>query len=300
MLTLDSVPTPLEGTPLFAHVAGDLDRPLVLLLHGFPDVPRSWEGVATKLVASGYRVVAPYQPGYHPSPPPTRGEGDAVAIAGVYADWLARQPRGRGRFVVGHDWGAVVAYALAAVHPEAADAISVMAVPHIRAFVLNALRYPRQIVRSRYMAQFQFGPLSDAMVRARDFAFVRALWRRWSPFFEPEEAYWEDLFSCLRASHPAPLDWYRRRGTLGLAFGEGRRRARQLENEITLPTLYLHGARDGCVGQEITRGQARYYRGPFEEEVLPGCGHFLQIERPDAVAERVVDFFRRYAVTSGS
>jgi pimeloyl-ACP methyl ester carboxylesterase len=137
------------------------------------------------------------------------------------------------------------------------------------------------------MAFFQLGGLADRLVARGDFALIERLWRDWSPGFRPEPGYLDELKRCLSESMPAPLEYYR-----ALLRPPGALRARlRAAAKIGAPTLYLHGREDGCIGPELAEGQARYFAS-LKAEVLEGAGHFLHLERPEAVAARVVEWLR--------
>jgi pimeloyl-ACP methyl ester carboxylesterase len=273
------------------------EAPLAVLLHGFPDIPHSWEPVALRLAERGYRVVAPYMPGYHPSAPPERGDflevSDRIlALVDALSPW-------RPVYLVGHDWGAAVSYVLLARAPERFRAACTMAVPHIQAFVRNGLGNPRQLWRSRYMAFFQLVPVADALVPRDDYAFIRKLWRDWSPGYSLPEAHFAELRECFDASMPAPLAWYRpQSGAMGARLRDLPTILGLLTRPLLVPTLYLHGEDDGCIGVSVTLGQRRYFAGDFEDDVIASAGHFLQLEQPVRVATRVLDFFARYPLSA--
>lgn len=269
------------------------DAPVAVLLHGFPDIPQSWEPVALRLAEQGYRVVAPYMPGYHPSPPPRRG--DLLEISDQLLELCRVLSPTRPVYLVGHDFGAVVSYVLMARAPERFRAGATLAVPHIRAFVRNGLLSPAQLRRSWYMGFFQLVPLANAVVPRGDYAFIRRLWRAWSPGYWLQEHHFAELRACFEASMPQPLAWYRpQSGVTGAALRDLPAVLGLLATPILVPTLYLHGEDDGCIGAEMMSGQRRCFAGDFEEEVLSSAGHFLQLEQPARVSARILSFFSRY------
>ncbi len=259
-----------------ALAAGAAEAPLALVLHGFPDVPSTFAPMLDELAARGFRVVAPWMRGYAPSPVVGPFDLDTlVADVLAIADLLAP---GRGFHLVGHDWGAAVAYVACATVPTRITSAVTISVPHPRAFVRAATR-TRQALRSWYMAFFQL-PGAPHAVAARDFALIDRLWRTWSPGFELPGALRAELHACLRVSWPAPLLYYRaalRRPGPALRRPSG-------AGGITVPVLYLHGADDGCIGPDAARGAERHFAGPYRAEVLAGAGHFLPAERPREVA----------------
>ncbi len=269
-----------------ALAAGDEKAPLVLCLHGFPDTPYGFRGLVERLADAGFRAVAPWARGYDPSP--LGGPYDADRLADDALALLDALSPGRRAHVVGHDWGAVAAYAALARAPARFGRAVTLAVPHPRALLANARRSPRQLRLSSYMAAFGLDPFAAARLAADDFRRVDELWARWSPGFAPDDEYRRELKRCLRASMPAPILYYR---ALFRPVGEALARAAR-PHPVATPTLYLHGLRDGCVDPRAAEGQERHFAAAFEQCFLEGVGHFLHLERPDLVAERVVAWLR--------
>lgn len=263
---------------------GPLGGPRVLCFHGFPDTPLGMRPVAEALAAKGYRCVSPWLRGYAPSP--LEGPFDLESlVADIHAIDAALDAEGVAprKFYVGHDWGAVVGWKLLAGQHGFARA-ALLAVPHPLAFLEGALRDPRQLVRSRYMLFFQVGALADRAVAKDGFAYVEALWRRWSPGFEPGPAYWAHLRWTLARSHPAPLEYYR---ALIRPPAAAVARARAgAKDWIDTPVLLLMGARDGCIAPTLAEGAARFCAA-LETEIVEGGGHFLHFEAPELVAQRI-------------
>lgn len=263
------------GALVGASAAG---APTLLLLHGFPDTPVSFVPLARRLGAAGFRCVAPFLRGYAPSPL----DGD-FTLEGLVADVRAIAAAvGPVHAVVGHDWGAAITWALLGDGglPGLSCAVT-LAVPHPLEFLRDTLRSPAQLRRSRYMAFFQL-PVADRVV---DVAFVERWWRRWSPGFDPGRQYWQSWRATMVTSLPAPLAYYR---GMVRPFGAAMARVRRRER-IEVPVLHLHGAIDGCIAPEIGHDQARHCRA-LEARVLPGVGHFLHLEDPNAVAEQIAAF----------
>lgn len=252
--------------------------PLVIALHGFPDHPPTMAPFLERLIAAGHEVVAPWLRGYAPS---TReGPFDVHTLA---ADVLAlANALGHDRFsLVGHDWGAIIAYVACAAAPERVTSAVTMAVPHPRAFLRSLVR-STQLARSWYMLLFQL-PGAPALARAGDLALIDLLWRRWSPDLRLDAATRRELHACLAASWPAPILYYR---------AMARRPPRW--RRVATPLLHLHGANDGCIGLAACRDQDASFTGPFASEILPDLGHFLHVEDPGRVASRALAWLRQF------
>jgi pimeloyl-ACP methyl ester carboxylesterase len=260
--------------------AGRRGAPLVLVLHGFPDHPPTFAAVIEPIAAAGYDVVAPWLRGYGQSVAggpyePERLARDVLAITDACGDAPA--------FLVGHDWGAVITYAACAIAPARVRAAVTIAVPHPMAFLRSFVR-TAQLARSWYMFAFQI-PGVERLIAARDMKAIDLLWSRWSPGASLPAAARAALRADLAAHWPAPIDYYR--DTARKARGGIRG---PLTEAIEVPVLQLQGADDGCIAPSACRGQARWFRGDFREEVLPGVGHFAQVEAPARVADRAISW----------
>lgn len=274
----------------FAYLhAGQVGRPLALCLHGFPDSAHTWRHLLPALADAGFHAVAPFMRGYAPTGVPADGLYQSGALA---ADAIAMHEAlggGGDAVLVGHDWGASAVYGAAAHAPERWSKVAALAVPPGGAMGAAFLDNTDQLKRSWYMFFFQH-PLADAVVPADDLAFIDMIWADWSPGYDAT-ADLEHVKSCLRdpANLAAALGYYR--ATLGAG-----KRTEELDaiqaaaaGELPMPTLYLHGRDDGCIGVEVAEW-AREACPWARVEVVDGAGHFLQLERPDVVNRHIVGF----------
>jgi pimeloyl-ACP methyl ester carboxylesterase len=268
----------------------DADAPLALLLHGFPDAATTWRHLIPRLVDAGYRPVAPWLRGYAPTSVPDDGLYQVGALARDASrlhDALGGDARA---VIVGHDWGAMATYAAVGWEPTRWRRAVAMAVPPAGAMFGGFTSYD-QLRRSWYMFFFQ-SPLSDGTVAADDLAFIDRLWADWSPGYDGSE----DLPAvkhALRdpANLAAALGYYR--ATLGAGKTDPSLDEPQAGwlTPTPIPTLYLHGAADGCVGAGLATDAAASLPAPQSRvEVLDGVGHFLHVEDPDRVGGLIVDF----------
>jgi pimeloyl-ACP methyl ester carboxylesterase len=257
---------------------GDPAAPPLVWLHGFPDHPPTAAPLLARL-ARTRRVIAPWLRGYAPSP--QGGPFDLETLAADAVAILSHVAGTGGRAdMIGHDWGAVITYAVCATAPERVRRAIAMAVPHPLAF-LRAMQRPAQLRRSWYMLLFQL-PGAERLVRARDLALIDRLWRAWSPGFSLDEERRAELHACLAASLPAPLEYYR---AMVRPLAGFRARVAALARPIETPLLQLHGADDGCI-LPPRASDDRYFRDR-RLEIVPGAGHFLHLEQPAAIAARV-------------
>lgn len=274
---------------------GSGEGPIALCLHGFPDTAHGFRRLAEHLVGAGYRVVAPFMRGYAPSSLPADG---AYHLGALMDDALrvyrAAGPTGDDDVVIGHDWGAIAATGIAALPDTPFGKAVVMSVPPAAA--LRAGRVPSagllkllpaQIIRSWYISYFQ---LPFAPERSESW-IVPMLWRRWSPGYPAAE----DL-RHVRAAIGTPERWRAALGPYRATIRGYRPPPRYADLHAwwtappRIPTLYLHGADDGCMTAGFTRFAAEVLPPGSEAAVVARAGHFLQLEQPDDVAGRILGF----------
>lgn len=259
------------------------DTELVIAAHGFPDGPGSFDLLAEALVASGRRVARPAMRGYAPSGIPRDGRYDAAALGNdliAVADALSPD---RPVLLVGHDWGAVAAYAACAIAPARVRRVVTMAVPHLRQ-ALPRWFHPAQLRRSWYMAFFQLRGLAETWLAREGMANVERLWRDWSPGYRCPPARMTAVKAGMRGRLSEVLGYYR-------AMVRPSRHNRVTLAKTQVPALYLHGEDDGCVGVEIAEGTEGAFTAGLSIERVADAGHFLHLERPTFVNRRIVAFF---------
>jgi pimeloyl-ACP methyl ester carboxylesterase len=264
--------------------------PLALCLHGFPDSAWGWRHLLPALADAGFRAVAPFMRGYAPTAVPADGRFQP-GVLGLDACALHEALGGDGdAVIIGHDWGALATYVAANHEPERWRRVVTMAVPPAGAVQAGFLSYA-QLKRSWYMFFFQHA-LADMVVPMDDLAFIDGLWADWSPGYDAGEDL-PRVKDALRdpANLAAALGYYR--ATLGgLGVDPALDAVQAKGNEPTRqPTLYLHGATDGCMGIDVAAGAAAFLPAEGSRmEIIERAGHFLQLERPDEVNRLVVDF----------
>lgn len=257
--------------------------PLALMLHGFPDVPHTFDELGKRLADRGFRAVAPFARGYQPSPPfplPEEGEQSVFDILGhdVIAITDALSPN-TPVALVGHDNGAFTTYYALTERPDRFSRAVTMTAGHPAAVFANTMKMPHQMWKSRYAFLFQVPKISDWLTERHDFRYLRDLWDRWSaPGWEMPPRHWDHVREVMGRSWPAPLQHYRE-----MAFAGP-------ETPISTPTLFISGDRDGCVDSDVSEGQERYFEGRFEHARIADAGHFLHLEKPDVVLPKIVDW----------
>ena len=274
-----------------AHLsAGPDDGPLALCLHGFPDSAHSWRHLLPALADAGFHAVAPFQRGYAPTAVPADGRYQTGALATDACALHEALGGGDDAVLIGHDWGAIAAYGAASLEPARWRRVVAAAVPPMAAMAGAFLSY-EQLQRSWYMFFFQH-PLSDLVVPMNDLEFIDRLWADWSPGFDAS-AETPHVKDALRdpANLAAALGYYRAQWQPDLQVPELAAAQEATNASPPQPTLYLHGADDGCIGVGVTDGLEAFLPAEGSRvEVLDGCGHFLHVERPDELNRLVIEF----------
>lgn len=276
---------------------GSGNRPL-LLLHGFPDTPQTFENLVAAACHEGYRCLVPFLPGYGDSALPHPGGASILAVARMLNDFLGHVATHQALHVVGHDWGSILAQVLCGLQQEGrpmayrVERVVLAAVPPLRTFLRQI--NPRQLMRSRYMYYFQV-PGTCARIRREDFAYIRVLWQRWSPGLDLDHPQLGRVIDCLR--RPQGLEqataYYRALINPARLLGapEPLTQLRLMFSAKPWPALILVGSEDDCIGPEMYHGGEKAFPHPdSRQEVLPGVGHFLHLEQPEGFHRRVLDF----------
>lgn len=173
----------VQGSTFVCHRLGEGQR-TVLLLHGFPDDPRSMHGLMRRLAAQGFSCWAPFLRGYGPSGPAPGGDYSLHALAlDLLALTRALSPD-EPLDLICHDWGALVGYTAAALEPGRFRRLVGMGVSPTLPMTRAIFRHPAQLHRSAYIFLFQLPWLPERLIRRRELAFIDALWRVWSPGWE--------------------------------------------------------------------------------------------------------------------
>lgn len=247
--------------------------PLVLMLHGFPDTAHTWDDLRPRIAANGYRTATPYMRGYRPTAIPDR-DADQETLA---RDPLALiQALGENEaIVIAHDWGASAAYGAAGLDPDRVRKLFVIGIPHPAAVKPNL----KKLWSARHFAAYKL-PGAPGRFAKNDFAALPAIYRRWSPAWNPAPEEFDAIRACF--SDPASLN---------AAFGYYRQLtltpSASLKARIKVPTVVFAGLDDPIVAPSDYRGAARMFEKGYIVEEVPG-GHFMHREHPEAFAERLL------------
>jgi len=275
------------GLVLDALVDGAADGPLVLLLHGFAESFHMWRAQLPALAAAGYRAVAPSQRGYSPGARPEVADTANYRFDRLMADAIdvvAACGHAKSRFhLVGHDWGASIAWGIADRYRDRVASLTVLSRPHPNAFN-RALHMPdgEQARRSRHHKAF-LEPDAGPLLLAEG---ARRLRERLAKSGVPAAAI-EQYISVLgnEAAMEAALAWYRARGAIRAPLGV-----------IGVPVLYIWGDADDTVGRAAAEGTGEFVSGPYQFEILPGIGHFAADQAPDRVNELLLAHLAKHPV----
>lgn len=270
-----------DGIRLHVLTAGPSDGPPIILLHGFPEFWWGWRHQIGPLAQAGFRVIVPDQRGYGASSAP--GGISAYQLDVLVGDVLAlAAAQDAARFhLVGHDWGGIVAWAVAARHPDWIERLSILNAPHLDVVSPVIRRHPSQAWRSSYIAFFQLRGVAEALLRARGSAMLKRMMARTAlpTTFTPGElaiyaAEWQRP-GRLRAM----LAYYR-----ALV---GRRRVPL--GRIDAPTQILWGMKDRALGFSLAEASLRQCE---DGSLIPfaAASHWLQHDEPDAVAAALIAF----------
>jgi pimeloyl-ACP methyl ester carboxylesterase len=259
-----------------ARAAGPADGELVLLLHGFPQSSWEWRSQLHALGDAGYRAVAPDQRGYSRRARPEGVEHYEVQhlIADVLAlaDWLG----GHQFHLVGHDWGAAVAWAVGGTHQERLRTLNIVSVPHPKAFAKALTQSEDQQNKSSYIQLFREEGKAEEVLGGNDFAALRAMLSTAGSADDVDE-YMRVLGQP--GALTAALNWYRAMQP-GLVGEIG---------PITMPTMFVWSTDDIALGREGAEATGRYVDGPYRFEVLEGVSHWIPEQAADDLTRLLLD-----------
>ena len=275
------------GLVFDVSVAGPVDGPLVLLLHGFCVSRHYWDNQLPALGAAGYRAVAPNQRGYAAGARPDPQNFDAYRVDNVIGDALdivakaeaASGKPGRPFHLVGHDWGGSLAWLIADRYPERLASLTMLSRPHPASFARAMQIDPEQPNRSRHHREL-LEPDAGPRLLADNAAWVRTRLQRNGV---PPAAIEKHL--AVIGNPPAmeaALAWYRARGERG-AIGPTK-----------VPTLFIWGEADDTVGRMAAEGTHEFIAADYTFAPIPGGGHYTADQFPERVTALMLEHLAKH------
>jgi pimeloyl-ACP methyl ester carboxylesterase len=278
-----------NGVELAFLEAGPPDGQLALCAHGFPDTAWTWRHLLPALADSGFHAVAPFLRGYAPSGLAPDGAYQTGALAADLCSLTETLAGGAKAVFIGHDWGAFAGYGATGYKPDHFSKLVTMAVPPVPAAASTFFSYD-QIKRSFYVFFFQT-PLAEFVVAQDNYSFIDKLWRDWSPGYE---ATWDVARVKEAIGEPdrlsAAINYYRAMFNDETHRSEYQAAQQAAGGAPQIATLYLHGADDGCMKVRSIDEVATFLPEGSAAVMIEGAGHFLHLEKPEEVNERVLDF----------
>lgn len=269
----------VNGLRFPAIAAGPDEGEVLICLHGFPQFADSWDAVLSACAGAGFRAVAFDQRGYSPRARPSHTRD--YAVPNLLSDVLGIADQlGAKRFhLVGHDWGGLLAWTLAAQHPDRIRTVTVLATPHPDALRHALLHDKDQQHRSRYIPMFK-APfhVAEGMLLADDAKLLRNVYQGIVPAEQVKA-------NVRRFQEPkaltAALNWYR-------AWD-----SKKENGPVTVPTLFIWGSEDMALGRTAAEGTAQFVKGPYRFEPLTGVSHWIADEVPERVNDLLLAHLRQ-------
>jgi pimeloyl-ACP methyl ester carboxylesterase len=277
------------------------EGPLVVCLHGFPDNYESFQHQIEPFVAAGYRIVCPMMPGFAPGTENTSGSNTPVyAVSKIIAlvESLLKDSGEEKCHLIGHDWGALTSYMVVAERPDLFFSHVALSIPYNVNLQRVILRCPSYALgASWYVSFFQLKGLADWWIKRNNFKFIDMLYRTWCPTWDQYDERLASVKETLKAPGvlKSTLSYYRN-SLFGLNSASFKFR-RLFNGTIAVPTLGIRGEVDGCmpeVAWELTSPKS--FPNGLTLEMMPGVGHFPQLENPQWISERLVSWVKQHTV----
>jgi pimeloyl-ACP methyl ester carboxylesterase len=266
----------VNGIQLRVVEEGPADGPPVLLLHGFPDSADLWRHQIPVLANAGFRVIAPDQRGFGQSDKPEGVDNYALPtllgdVVGVLANLGVERTH-----IVGHDWGALVAWIFAMSFPDRVDRLAALSVGAPGGRSIDDIE---QQEKSWYMLFFQHEGLAEEALQRDDWRLFRA----WLRNAADVDRYLADL--SRPGALTAGLNWYRANARPEIMFGGGRTGL----PEVQAPTLGIWSTGDAYLTERQMTASADEVKGPWRYERIEGPSHWIPLDAPDRVNELLLD-----------
>lgn len=275
--------------------AGPEDGEPIMLLHGFPEFWYGWHNQIPVLAEAGYRVIVPDQRGYNRSAKPSGVKAYSIGKLATDVQQLAAALGYEQINLVGHDWGAAVAWSVASIYPHLLKKLIILNVPHpgvmMRAF--SNLDFA-QITKSWYIGFFQLPAVPEAILSRNDYqGFAQLLQRSGKPdtFSDVDIAKYREAWRQPGAI-TSMINWYR-----AMTRGDGGGSLNPDKTRITMPTLILWGEQDVALEKGLAQ-QSVDLCDDGELIYFPNATHWIQHDEAAAVNEAIIEFVQREDTTA--
>ncbi|TGN10953.1 alpha/beta fold hydrolase [Leptospira ilyithenensis] len=267
----------------------------ILFLHGFPDNNKTFSQIMEPIARQGYHCVAPIMRGYEPK---TISHWSKLHINDLVLDILGwMDDRGWDHVhLVGHNWGAVIAYAAGIYYPMRISSITAIGVPLLKNYQETLIWAPQQSFHSWYLLLFQIPFLAELTIRSNHFAMIDYLWKDWSPELLPNQDHLAEIKNNFQNPGvlSSALSYYRNLNDLLTETGRESILG-ILDAVVGTPTQVLYGEEDGCFHRNLFEQLLKDSDFPqgLKKSGFENCGHFLHWEEPETVAEEILSWVKK-------
>lgn len=275
-----------NGITLHVAQQGPKDGELILLLHGFPEFWYGWHKQMAFLATQGFRVWAPDQRGYNLSDKPAKVSDYRIEQLAADIAGLIKASGKEKVFLVGHDWGGIVAWRVARAYPELLHKLVILNAPHEAAMKEQVLHHPFQLFRSSYIAFFQMRRLPEKLFSVSNWEpAARALQStsRKGTFKEENLQYYRTAWSQPNAMR-SMINWYRALASKSIGKSG-------VPNQVSVPVFVIWGAQDQFLGSDLATKSLEFCENG-RGVLLGEATHWVQHEESEQVNKRILDFVK--------
>lgn len=279
-----------NGMRFRIRVAGlNNQGPNLVLLHGFPESSIVWTPLIDAASNAGYRVIAFDQRGYSPNARPSDIEAYSLALLESDLSNITSLLGFESFNLVGHDWGAVVAWSYAIHNPAKIESLTTLSIPHTGLFFDSVVNDPEQAKRTAYIDGLRRAWLPEYKMLKSELAFLKG----W--FSKLPNAHETEYLAIL--SEPgaltSALNWYRANPPLVLAADSS------LQQAVQVPTLFIYGEDDAIAVPSVVARQADYIDADYELVSLKARHNLMQQKTTEVVAA-IITHLDKYASTTST
>ncbi|WP_162054315.1 alpha/beta fold hydrolase [Pontibacter pamirensis] len=273
----------VNGIRLHVAEAGNPEGPVLLFLHGFPEFWYGWRKQLGFFAAKGFWVLAPDQRGYNTSSKPSGVKAYTISQLTTDIADLIQQVISRKVYLVGHDWGGAVAWAVAQHYPNLLEKLIILNMPHPEVMHQELRTNPKQLLMSWYTGFFQLPMLPEAYCRAFNFKALE----KSMMLTANEGTFSKAEIKCYKVAWQQPqalttmINWYR-------AY---KYKTLYVSREVTVPTLMLWGRKDTFLSDTMAQPSiAKCTNGQLV--FMDNATHWLHHEKPDEVNSFIYEFIK--------